>query len=206
MLSQRVAAALKHIVSEEITAGGYLYVRHGIHAFIRIPESVIITAHHASAHLTAGIRLLFRPIGRLKITGTCKSVIMIILIDILLRSRMLPLIRVKHPWPECIAAPQGNHAVRRSSAAPSGTGIENRGQTALRSQFFQAEHIFIALIASKHPFICDHCRHFPGGGRVHILIVNLHPDDRSAVLKELPLRLSGNLGIQLPNMCQEAVI
>ena len=131
IFSKRVASSLKHVVAEEIAAGCNLDIRHGVHAFERILEAVIITAGHSPSHLTAGIGPAFRLIGWLEIAGASVIIVVIILIYIFLCGWMLSLMRIENPWTERISSPQRYHAVRRCRSSPAGTGIKYRIQTAL---------------------------------------------------------------------------
>ena len=62
VLPLRIGAAVEDIVSEKIAPGGQLDICHGIHALEWQYETVIVSAGHAAAHLTAGVGAVLRQI------------------------------------------------------------------------------------------------------------------------------------------------
>lgn len=97
VFSFRIGTALKHIISEEVTAGCQFDISHGVNTLIGENKAVVVGAGHAAAHLTAGVGTVFRPVGRLKVAGHDCIIVVVVLINIFFGNRMFAPFCVEKP-------------------------------------------------------------------------------------------------------------
>ena len=206
MFSFRIGTALKHIISEEVTARRQLDISHGVNTLIGENKAVVVGTGHAAAHLTAGVGTVFWPVCRLKVAGHDCIIVVVILINILFGNRMFAPFCVEKPRAVSVSSPQRQHLVRRNGAAPAGAGIERGDNAAFFCQITQCIHISFAVIPAEDPFIGNSGRNLPCCRGMHIFIVNLRGDDRTAVFVEKSLHLPCNLFIQPFYIVQKSIV
>ena len=203
MLADRIGAALEHVVPQPVAPGAQLDIGQRVHTLVGIHEAVIVAAHHAAAHLAAGVGARGGLIGGLEIISAADTVPVVILINVFLRGGMLPFVGVENPGPVGIAAPQGHHPGRISRAAPGRAGKERGNQAAFQRDVPQGQDVLFTLVAHEHPLVGYAGGHFPSGGGVHVFVVQLHADDRAAVLEVQPPGLLADFRVQAADIPQK---
>ena len=184
-----VAAAVIHVVAQHVAAGAQLDIRQRVHALAGEGRAVVVAAHHAAAHLAAGVGLVLRRIEGLEVVGADNAVAVIILVDVLLRGGMLAPLAVEQPRPEGVSAPQRQKRRRRGRAAPAGAGVEHGAEAAPIGDLPQRQQVRVAVPPGRKPLVGHAGGHLPGRGGVHVLVVQLHADDGPVVREIQPVRL-----------------
>ena len=106
---------------------------------------------------------------------------------------MFPSRGIEQPRTVGVASPQRHHLIGSDGAAPSGTGVEWSVNAAFYRQIPERQHILLSVIASEDPLVGNTCRNLPHCGRMHIFVINLRGDDRTAVFVKKTFDLTQKL-------------